>query len=73
MTPVHLGRIRELRDARGWSQAELAERARIRAATVSNIEAGKTKGIDFATLEAIANALGVDAGYLVVHEKRKGR
>jgi transcriptional regulator with XRE-family HTH domain len=70
MAPVHLGRIKELRGARDWSQAELAERAGIRRATLADIESGKTKGIDFATLEAIANALGVDAGFLIVHEKQ---
>ena len=69
MTPIQL-RVRELREARGWSQAELARRADVRAATLSNIETGQTKGIDFETLEKLAKALGCDPGYLIV---KKGK
>lgn len=65
MTPVNL-RVRELREARGWSQSELAGRAGVSRLTVINIESGKSKGVDFSTLEGLAKALGVDAGYLVV-------
>lgn len=60
----------ELREARGWSQRELARRARVRQATLSAIEAGQTTGIDFETLERLAKALDVDPGYLIV---KKGR
>ena len=65
MTPIQL-RVRELREARGWSQAELARRADVRPATLSNIETEQTKGIDFETLEKLAAALGCDPGYLIV-------
>ena len=41
MTPIRL-RIRELREAKGWSQAELAERAGTRQATISEYETGTT-------------------------------
>lgn len=68
MTPITL-RVRELREAKGWSQAELAERAGVRRATVSAIENGLTKGVDFETLEKLARALEVDAGYLLVTRK----
>lgn len=55
------GRITALtawRRAVGWTQAELAQRAGVRAATISEIEAGK---IDprLSTLRAIAGALGL--------------
>lgn len=36
-----LSRIRELRDARGWSQAQLAERLDVSRQTVNAIETGK--------------------------------
>jgi transcriptional regulator with XRE-family HTH domain len=64
VTPIRL-KIEELRRARGWSQAELARRAGLRAATVSAIENGQTRGIDFDTLEKLAQALDVDPAYLV--------
>ena len=69
MTPVVL-RVRELREARGWSQRELARRAGVRQATLSAIENEQTSGIDFETLERLAKALEVDPGYLIV---KKGR
>ena len=65
MTPIHLGRVRELRTAKGWTQLELAERAGIRRASLTAIETGKTKGIDFDTLESLATALGVSPGMLI--------
>ena len=69
MTPITL-RVKELRDAKEWSQAELAEKAGIRRATLSAIETNQTKGIDFETLECLAKALGCDPGYLSV---KKGK
>ncbi len=63
-------RVRELREARGWSQRELARRAGVRQATLSAIENEQTSGIDFETLERLAKALEVDPGYLIV---KKGR
>jgi transcriptional regulator with XRE-family HTH domain len=65
MTPILL-RIRELRRARGWSQAELAGRAGIRQATVSRLESGAVSSISLGILEKIAMALEVDPGYLLV-------
>lgn len=70
MTPIRL-RIKELREARQWSQRDLADRAGVRQATISQAEAGV--GINLATLERIADALGVDAGYLIVHTPKKPR
>jgi transcriptional regulator with XRE-family HTH domain len=57
------------------TQQALAERAEIRRATLSAIENGQTKGIDFDTLERLANALAVDAALLIVQEpaRRRGR
>lgn len=72
MTPVHL-RVRELREAKGMSQVELAKTAGIRQATLSAIENNQTSGVEFAVLDRIATALGVDAAMLVVHTGRKAK
>lgn len=70
---IHLRRIRELRDAQGLTQDELAKRADVRRATVADVEAGRTKRIDLETLARIAEALGVNAAALIVHEPAKRR
>ena len=70
--PITL-RIRELREARGWSQRELAARAGVRQATVAMIERERTKGVDFDTLERLADAFGVDAALLIEHTRRAAR
>ena len=59
VTPLHL-RLRELRKAAGLTQEQLATAAGVRQGTVSALETRKSKGIDFATAEALAKALGVD-------------
>jgi transcriptional regulator with XRE-family HTH domain len=69
MTPVVL-RVRELREARGWSQRELARRAGVRQATLSAIENAQTTGIDFETLERLAKALDVDPAFLIAKQKK---
>jgi putative transcriptional regulator len=69
VTPITL-RIRELREARGWSLRELARRVEVRPNTLSAIENGLTTGIDFVTLEKLARALEVDPGYLIVKRGR---
>lgn len=58
MTPLRL-RVRELREELGLSQQELALKAGVRQATISDLETGKSKGIDFLTAEALAKALSV--------------
>lgn len=69
VSPVTL-RLRELREAKGWSQAELARRAGVQRVTITVIEGGRTKGVDFSTLDKLARALEVDPGFLIV---RRGR
>lgn len=57
-------RVRTLRKAKGWSQEELAERARSHRTFVSQIErATKSSTID--TVEKIAQALGTTCGELL--------
>ena len=69
MSPVAF-RVRELREAQGWSQTELARRAGVRQATISHLESAKAKAIGLSVLERLAKALGCDPGYLIV---RKGK
>ena len=68
LTPISI-RIEDLRNGRGWSQAELARKSGVPQATISRIEAGKTAGISFDTLEKLAKALEVHPAALI--EKRE--
>jgi putative transcriptional regulator len=72
VTPVKL-RLKELRDAKGLTQDQLAELSGVDQGNISKIERGQTKGVDFLTLEKLADALEVDAGYLIHHERTTKR
>jgi transcriptional regulator with XRE-family HTH domain len=77
MSPIRL-RLTEIRDAAGWSQAELARRSGVPQPTISRLESGKTRTIDLDNLEQLANALGINAAVLIEHErpereKKRGR
>lgn len=65
MTPLTL-RIRELREVKDWSQAELARRSGVDQAIISRLERGETQSINLPNLEKLAKALGCDPGYLIV-------
>lgn len=71
MTPLRL-RVAELRGVKGWTQDELARRAGVNRVTVARIEAGG-KRVDFEVLEKLADALGVEPGYLIERSKPKRR
>jgi DNA-binding Xre family transcriptional regulator len=45
--------------------------AGVRQATISELESGKAKRVDFATLEKLANALGVEPGSLIEREENR--
>jgi len=57
VSPIVL-RIKELRERRGWSQAELARRAGLNNSVVHRAEHGQT-AMTLVTLEKLAKALGV--------------
>jgi DNA-binding Xre family transcriptional regulator len=78
VTPLRV-RLKEERTKRGLSQLELAEKADVRQATISELETGKTRRLDFDVLERLAAALGVRATVLLVddetdeRDKKRGR
>lgn len=71
MTALTL-RIKQLREVRGWSQAELARRTGVSQGMISRLENRRVDSIHMPTLEKLARALDVDPGYLIV-KKGKGR
>jgi DNA-binding XRE family transcriptional regulator len=57
-------RLRELREERGLTQAELARRAGVSNATLCFLESGETQPLP-ATQRALAAALGLELGELL--------
>ena len=72
MSPITL-RVREVRETKGISQAELARQSGITRATINRIENKPVMTIDLGVLEKVADALGVDAALLIVHERGRAR
>lgn len=68
MTPITL-RVAELREGRGWSQAELARRSGVPQPTISRMEAG-TESVNLRVLEKLASALEVHPAALI---EKKGK
>lgn len=58
-------RLRRLREANGWTQAELAKQAHVTQALISQLEAGKKASPSVVPLMRIAKALKVNVGELV--------
>jgi transcriptional regulator with XRE-family HTH domain len=52
-------RVKELREARGWSQRKLAAESGLDLVTVNHVETGKRSRPHLGTLESLAKALGV--------------
>lgn len=57
-------RLRRLRTQRRWSQRELAERAGVRQALISQLESGKQVDTTGRNLRKLAFALGCTVDYL---------
>ena len=56
-------RLKELREAKGWTQAQLAARAKVERSTIQNIESGRVQRPN--SLAHIADALGVQVRELL--------
>ena len=55
--------VRKLREAQGWTQADLAKRAGLNAATVQRVEQN-VPSVELGSIGRIAGALGVSVDYL---------
>jgi transcriptional regulator with XRE-family HTH domain len=66
-------RLQEFREGKELSQAELSRRSGVPQSTISRIEAGETGSISLGNLEKLADALGVNAALLIVHEPKGKR
>lgn len=69
MTPVVI-RLRELRETRNLTQAALSRLSGVPQPTISRIESG-TDAIALGVLERLANALDIDAAFLIRHDRGK--
>ena len=64
--PLSLGeRIKLQRERKGWSQRELATRARVNYSLISRLESGDVVDTFTSRMRRIARALGVSIDYLV--------
>jgi transcriptional regulator with XRE-family HTH domain len=57
--------LKELREARGWSQRDLAAKAKVTAAYIAQLETGARKNPTMDILKRLAKALKVTVGELV--------
>jgi len=73
LVPMLKLRIKELRTAQGMTQAQLAEKAGVGRGTVNRLERSRPASIDFVVLERLADALGINAALLIVHEPKGKR
>lgn len=66
-------KLKEYRERKDLSQAQLAKVIGVRQATISDLETGKSRRIEFDLLEKLAQALGVKPGALLADDKPKRR
>jgi transcriptional regulator with XRE-family HTH domain len=57
--------LRALREAKGWSQVQLAARADVTSAYIAQLETGKKQNPSLEVLKRLAKALGVPVTELV--------
>ena len=59
-------RVKELREAKGWSKQELAKRSGLGLATIQRLENGNRGTIYLTTLRELSKALGVGVSAIIV-------
>jgi transcriptional regulator with XRE-family HTH domain len=64
-------KLKELRERKGLSQAQLAKTVGVRQATISDLETGKSRRIELDLLEKLAKALGVKPAGLLANTRKK--
>jgi len=57
--------LKRLREARGWTQAELAKRAKVTRPYITMLEQGARKTPSLPTLQRLARVLGVPVAELL--------
>ena len=57
--------LRSLRERKGWSQVDVAKKAKVSQAYIAKLEAGVRKNPSLATLKRISKALKVEVGELL--------
>lgn len=62
------GRLRELRDSRGWTQQQLADASGMTLAAVQSLEQGRNYP-EWPTVLLLCQALGVDCNSIAVEPK----
>jgi putative transcriptional regulator len=72
MSPLTVA-LRAARETAGLTQSELADRAGVRQATISELETGKTRRVDLDILERLADALGVEPKDLIERQPKRRR
>lgn len=72
MSPISIT-LREARERAGLTQVELAQRAGVRQATISELETGKTRRMDLDVLDRLCAALNVKPGDLLERSGARGR
>ena len=63
--------LRNAREAAGLTQVQLAEKADVRQASISELETGKTRRVDLDVLDRLCGALGVQPGDLLERRPKK--
>ncbi len=58
-------KLRNLREAKGWTQGDLAAKARIGQSHISRLESGKPINVTMATVNRLSRALGTTATELL--------
>lgn len=58
-------KLKDLREARGWSQQELSRRAHVRQALISELERGQKEDTTGQNLRRLAETLKVSVDYLL--------
>ena len=68
---MHIGeKIKRLREARHWTQQELADEAKVKQPVISRLESKVRSHVHSGVLKKLATALGCTTDYLVgMHEE----
>jgi DNA-binding Xre family transcriptional regulator len=72
MSPISIALLKA-REAAGLTQVQLAKKAKVRQATISEMEGGKTVRLNLDVLDRLCSVLDVEPGDLLERQKRTKR